>query len=51
MSVYSDDEILSLKAPLNASAIQRLQNMHKGEVAQNDQEENQQGNNDEFNHS
>lgn len=49
VSVYSDDEILSLKAPLSASIIRKLQNMHQGEAAQNDQQENQQGNEEEFN--
>ena len=46
--VYPVSEILSLKAPVNASAIQRLQNMHQGEATQQDQEGNQQGNGEEF---
>ncbi|KAI5391744.1 hypothetical protein KIW84_076524 [Lathyrus oleraceus] len=42
--VYPDDEMISLKAPLTALAIRRLQNMHQGEAAQNDPEDNQAGN-------
>lgn len=34
MPVYPDDEMISPKAPLSASAIRRLQNMHQGEAAQ-----------------
>lgn len=47
--VYPDDEMLNPKAPLKASAIRTLQNMHQWEVIQNDQEENQHGNEEEFN--
>lgn len=39
--VYPNDEMLNLKAPSNASTIWKLQNMHKGEAVQNDQQENQ----------
>lgn len=46
---YPNGEMLSLKSPPNASTIMKLQNMHQGEAAQNDQEENQQGNDEEFN--
>ncbi|KAI5403936.1 hypothetical protein KIW84_051183 [Lathyrus oleraceus] len=42
--IYPDDEMISPKEPFNASAIRRLQNMHQGEVAQNDQEDNHDGN-------
>lgn len=49
VTVYPDDNMLSLKAPLNASIIRKLQNMHRGEAAQHDQEENQQGNDEELN--
>ncbi|KAI5404413.1 hypothetical protein KIW84_051542 [Lathyrus oleraceus] len=37
MTVYPDGELISPKAPLNASAIRRLQNMHHGEAAQSNQ--------------
>lgn len=39
--VYFKDEMISLKAPINAYVIRRLQNMCQGEVAQNDQEGDQ----------
>lgn len=39
--VYPDDEMIGLKAPLNASTIRRLQNTHQGEAVQNEQQENQ----------
>ncbi|KAI5417706.1 hypothetical protein KIW84_042356 [Lathyrus oleraceus] len=45
---YPDDEMIRPKAPINAHAIRRLQNMHQGEVAQNDQEDNQAGNDEGF---
>ncbi|KAI5442674.1 hypothetical protein KIW84_011636 [Lathyrus oleraceus] len=45
---YPDDEMISTKAPLNASAIRRLQNMHQGEASQNDQEDNKMGNEEGF---
>lgn len=48
VSVYSDDEMISSKASLNVSAIRRLQKMHQGKAAQNDQD-NQQENDEEFN--
>lgn len=43
---YPEDETIIPKAPLNVSAIRRLENMHQGEAAQ---EDNQAGNNEEFN--
>ncbi|KAI5414880.1 hypothetical protein KIW84_040367 [Lathyrus oleraceus] len=46
--VYPDDKMISLKALINASDIRRLQNMHQGEAAQNDQQDNQAGNDEEF---
>ncbi|KAI5402357.1 hypothetical protein KIW84_050103 [Lathyrus oleraceus] len=45
---YPEDEIISPKTPLNASAIRRMQNMHQGEDVQNDQEDNQAGNDEGF---
>lgn len=47
--IYPDDEIITPKAPLNASAIRRLQNMHQEEAAQNDQQDNQPGIDEGFN--
>ncbi|KAI5400875.1 hypothetical protein KIW84_065645 [Lathyrus oleraceus] len=46
--VYPEDENISPKAPLSASFIRRLQNMHQGEAAQNDQQETQVGNDEGF---
>ena len=44
MFVYPNDEMISPKSPIKASAIRRLQNMDQGEAAQNDQQDNQVGN-------
>ncbi|KAI5395029.1 40S ribosomal protein S15-4 [Lathyrus oleraceus] len=46
--VYLDDEIISPKAPLNASAIRRLQHMNPAEVAHHDLEDNPAGNDEGF---
>ncbi|KAI5422063.1 hypothetical protein KIW84_045494 [Lathyrus oleraceus] len=46
--IYPDDEMISSKAPLNASAIRRLQNMHQGENSQNDQQGNKAENDEGF---
>lgn len=49
MPVYPEYEKLTPEAPVNAIGIQKFQNMHQGEAAQQDQEDNKQGNEGEFN--
>ncbi|KAI5407040.1 hypothetical protein KIW84_053339 [Lathyrus oleraceus] len=46
--VYPDEKMIGPKAPINASAIRRLQHHYPAEATQNDEEDNPAGNDEEF---